>query len=550
MKIKFLFALFTSCALGLSAQGYLDGIEYYRANQAANARTIFERTLNDADTDKAVAYYYLGQLAVQYKELDKAKTYFDNGIAANPEYGYNYIGLATLDLMNGDKKAAENNIKLAKKYGKKDAQLLVDIARMYYDVDGVVYKKEIQKAMKDAAKIDDQEPAYHIFIGDTLKQVAKTNAEIGEAANAYEMAIYYNPNSAVAYVKYSALYEKTNPEFSVKKMREYISINPNSILARRELANRLYDLGKWTQAVEAFEPVVKDPGHFVEDEMRYATLLMSGEKYEESYQTAKAVLGRTDNPNQAYRIMMHSKIALEEYPEAAKWAKELLKSKGSAKITDVDHTTYGAILSNMALTDTANAVALNQESINQYKEALAVNDSCFDAYKSMASVYRNMGDYPSATESFDKFIASGAAKAGDYHTYAGILLNYANQVSKTDAEAANPIYDKAIQIATEAVSRSNSPYAQERKAIILFSKNSGLNADVAQAFEKVVELLDANPQNVTEDPDTYKTALGQIGDYYSKAGDNEKALAAYNRYLQFDPNNEKVKERVSILSAQ
>lgn len=550
MRIKFLLTLFMGCALGLSAQGYLDGIEYYRADQYGNARTIFERTLNDADTDKAVAYYYLGQLAVKYEENDKAKDYFNKGIEANPEYGYNYIGLATLDLIAGDKKAAENNVKLAKKYGKKDAQLLVDIARMYYDVDAVAYKKEIQKLMKDAYKINDAEPAYHIFIGDTLKSVASTNTEIGEAAGAYDMAIYHNPNSAVAYVKYSSLYEKVNPEFSVNKMREYIANNPNSSLARRELANRLYDLGKWTQAVEAYGPVISDPSHFVEDEERYATLLMSGEEYEKAYQVAKGVIGRTENPNQMYRIMMHCKKDLKDYPEAAKWATELLKSKGTAKIIDYDHMTYGAILEEMAKVDTANAAAHNQEAIKQYNEALAVNDSCFAAYQSLSLLYRNMGDYPNAVENFDKFIATGAAKAGDYHTYAGILLNYANQVSKTDEAAALPIYDKAIQIATEAVTRSNSPYAQERKAVILYSKNNGkITEEVATAFEKVVELLDSDP-DYASDSATYKTALSVIGDYYSQAGDKEKALAAYNRYVKFDPNNEKVNNKIKALTEE
>ena len=98
MKIKFLLALFMSCALGASAQGYLDGIDYYQADQYSNAKTILERTINDADTDKAVAYYYLGQLAIKYQELDKAVEYFNKGIEANPNYAYNYVGLAAVDL--------------------------------------------------------------------------------------------------------------------------------------------------------------------------------------------------------------------------------------------------------------------------------------------------------------------------------------------------------------------------------------------------------------------------------------------------------------------
>ncbi len=549
MKIKFLLSLFLGSALSMSAQGYLDGVEYYRADQFYNAKTILERTLNDADTDKASAYYYLGQVALKYDNQDQAKEYFNKGVEANAENPYNYVGLATIALKSGDKKGAENYVKLAKKYAKKDAQLLVDIARMYHDVDAVAYKKEVDKVMKEAYKKNPVEPAYFIFIGDTIAQTATSNEAIGEAAANYDNAIYNAPNSAVAYVKYSGLYEKVNPGFSINKMKEYLKVNPNSALAQCELADRLYDAGRWTQAYEAYATYIKNPSHFVEDEERYATLLMSGEKYDEAYNVAKGVIGRTQNPNQMYRIMMHCKNTLEDYPEAAKWAAELMKSKGTAKIIDVDHLTYGAILEGLATVDTVNAKAHIDAAFAQYDEALKVNDKCYDAYKNKSKLYNKIGDLENAVVAFETFIATGDAKAGDYHTFAGRLLNYANSVSKTDAAAAVAIYDKAAAAATTGVERSNSPYAQERKAIILFSKNSGVAEEVAVAFEKVVELLDADEQ-YKSDADTYKTALSVIGDYYSSIGDKAKALAAYTRYTQFDPNNEKVNNKISALSAE
>ena len=546
MKIKFLLSLFLGSALSMSAQGYLDGVEYYRADQFSAAKTILERTLNEASTDRATSHYYLGQVAMEFNDKETAKSNFEKGVAANPENPYNYVGLAAVALANGDKKAADENVKKAKSLGKKDAQLLVDIARVYFNADAVAYDKDIQKAMKEALKADKESAAYFIFIGDTIALNVKNNEDAGKAAANYDNAIYYDPNSAVAYVKYSNLYKKVAPQFSIDKMREYIKTNPNSILARRELANRLYDLGRWTQAVEAFGPVVTNSNHLVEDEERYATLLLAGENYEEAYQVAKAVLGRTENPNQMYRIMMHSKSSLEDYTEAAKWAQELLKSKGVAKIVDIDHLTYGSILEGLAANDAANAATHYAEAIAQYDEALKVNDKCYDAYKSKSSLYNKMGDFVNAVASFEAFMATGEAKAGDYHTYAGRLLNYANNVSKTDEAAAVAIYDKAAAAATTGVERSNSPYAQERKAIILFSKNSGMAEEVAVAFEKVVELLDSNP-SYASDSDTYKTALGQLGDYYSRIGQNEKAIAAYERYLKYAPENNKVRERIEYL---
>ena len=44
MKSKLLFSLFLGSALGLSAQGFKDGVEYYRADQPEEAATRPEPT--------------------------------------------------------------------------------------------------------------------------------------------------------------------------------------------------------------------------------------------------------------------------------------------------------------------------------------------------------------------------------------------------------------------------------------------------------------------------------------------------------------------------
>ena len=103
MKIKIFLSLALACGLMASAQtqGYKDGIEYYKAGQYDNARSILERTLNDAATDQSLANYYLGQVALQQGDKAAAKTYFDKGLALNPDNGYKYLGLGALELLNG-----------------------------------------------------------------------------------------------------------------------------------------------------------------------------------------------------------------------------------------------------------------------------------------------------------------------------------------------------------------------------------------------------------------------------------------------------------------
>ncbi|MDE6334754.1 MAG: hypothetical protein K2L77_08940, partial [Muribaculaceae bacterium] len=212
MKFKTLFAMMLAGALAASAQsqGYKDGIEYYKAGQYENALTILQNTFNQAGTDKALANYYLGQTELALDHKDKALKYFQDGVTANPECGYNYVGLGAIDLLNGDAKAADEQFKLAQKTAKKNYEVIVDIARAYYKADPVKYAKEVEKYLAKAHKDSKHaEPSIYILEGDMLAD----NEEFGSAAGKYEMAIGYDNHNPEGYVKYANSYFHVNPQF-------------------------------------------------------------------------------------------------------------------------------------------------------------------------------------------------------------------------------------------------------------------------------------------------------------------------------------------------
>ncbi|MDE6468498.1 MAG: tetratricopeptide repeat protein, partial [Muribaculaceae bacterium] len=122
MKKSLFFSFLLAAGLLASAQtqGYKDGIEYYKAGQYDNAKTILERTINDQATDQALANYYLGQVSLAKGDKTAAKAYFDKGLNLNPENAYNYVGLGALDLLNGNEDAAKKNFDTAKKMAKKE----------------------------------------------------------------------------------------------------------------------------------------------------------------------------------------------------------------------------------------------------------------------------------------------------------------------------------------------------------------------------------------------------------------------------------------------
>ncbi|MDE7397717.1 MAG: hypothetical protein K2M98_08330, partial [Muribaculum sp.] len=208
MKLKLILSLFAAASLGASAQNFMDGVEYFKADQRSNAKTLLERNLNNADTDKSLAYYYLGAIAVHDttatggKNLAIAEDYFKKGLAANPDNALNKVGLGELALMSGNEAKAKQYFTEAVKLNKKDAVVLTAIGRSYFNTDPVKYANEIEKYDRDAFKANPKCPDIFVLRGD--REAAKK--EWGAAAGNYENAILYSAGLPEAYVKYANAY--------------------------------------------------------------------------------------------------------------------------------------------------------------------------------------------------------------------------------------------------------------------------------------------------------------------------------------------------------
>jgi len=53
-----------------------------------------------------VANYYLGMIALDENNRQEAAKYFGQGISANPEYAYNYVGQGQIKLFSGRRKGS------------------------------------------------------------------------------------------------------------------------------------------------------------------------------------------------------------------------------------------------------------------------------------------------------------------------------------------------------------------------------------------------------------------------------------------------------------
>ncbi|MBD5316979.1 MAG: tetratricopeptide repeat protein [Bacteroides sp.] len=530
MKAKFIFSLMMGgCAVAAMAQGgYQDGVDYYNADRFEKAKTILQNTLNDASTNKAVSFYYLGSLDLREGNLSGAKAYFEKGIAADPATGYNYVGLGEIALKNGNEKEAETYFSDAVKLDKKDYAVKAAIARAYFNVDPVKYAKQIddniKKAMKDSKNMG---TAVYVLQGD----MARAKNEVGPAAGFYEQAITYeeaagnvNPE---AYVKYANLYNKVNNDYSIAKLVELNDKLPNSALAQSELAEKYYDSELFSKAAAQYAKYMKNPNHFQQDEQRYSLLLFFDKKYPESLAIAKDVLKKDPSNHYMYRMVLVNDDALENYEEAAEYGAKLFNA-GDVTLTNNDCVTYGRALQKLGRNEEAADVYLRAYNNDPQKnEGMLVN---------LSDLYSELGDYKKSAEYLQKYVDGGNASLTDVFALAKLYGATAQQAAtpeERDADIANGV--KYIDMALERASNKASLHRTKAQMLTLRDGDK-LSQELADTYLTMLAAYEEeNPTAIQDNPGIFKQAYSVLGAYYQQQKDQAESLKWFEKLYELDP---------------
>lgn len=542
MKIKFLLSLLVASALtaGAQSQGYKDGIEFYKAGQYDNAKTILNRTINEPSTDQSLAYYYLGQVNLAQNDKAAAKAAFEKGVSLNPECGYNYVGLGALDLLAGNTSAAQDNFKKAQGLAKKDAELTTAIARAYYNADPVKYAKEIQKNIDKARKDSKlKEPAIYILEGD-MKYDAQ---DFGGAAAQYEQAITFDPKNPEGYVKYANAYFRVNPKFSIEKLEQLNTELPTSALAQRELAEKYYEANYWNKAADLYGKYIQNPNHFPEDKARYSVLLYYGKKYDESLAVANEILAQDPTNFLMQRLRFLNLADLKNYTAADQAAKDFFTKNVGKTFTTNDFTTYADVLQNLGQDSLA---------VVQYELAVANDPDNADLLNEISTVYTKAKQYPKAADAYALYLSKiEEPSSNDLYAAAGRYLNAA-ATAGDNAELRAETATKGLEYIGKAIAEAqpNALLYQRKARLHIAGNNNQPNQESVDSYAQMTELLDQDPANM--DPtnkdnklNMYKEAYqfsyvfyGNVAHDKDKAAEIAEKLKAVNALLNPTPAGE------------
>ena len=540
MKRKFFFAslMLMGASLVANAQGYKDGIEYYKVDKLDNAKELLERNLNAANTDKALAFYYLGQIALHQGQLAQAAANFEKGIAANAMNPYNYVGQAAIALKNGGE--VKTLLEKARKLSKKDAKLEMEIARAFYDANPTTYAKDIEKCIKNARKWNADDPDSYIFEADTKAD----KRDWGNAAGIYELAFDKDPNNIEAYVKYANTYFNVNPEMAIERLEELQAKVPNSALVQRELAEKYYADNLGAKAAEQYGKYIKNPNHFAQDEVRYVQLLFFGEKYQESLDLATSLINKLNPADEKVyymkRMQLYNLVQLEKWAEAVEAGKSFFANalpKGS-NYEVRDYTDYGQALQ---------TAGFPEEAIDAYNKAIDLNPKNTDLIRNLGDSYADAENFVKAAEYYQRLVDDGNNKSNDLFTLSNYYLGIASTDSldaatKADALAKSQKYIDEV----DKLVPGNVQIVNQKAKIAKFREGDNNTGAALAAYNELLSILDAKP-----DPESYaryyKYAYNYLATYYFTKGDKATAKTYYQKWLEYDPENESLRNYVNSM---
>lgn len=533
MKFKLFAILLLGGALVSNAQGYKDGIEYFKVGKIDNAKELLDKNLNDPTTVKSEAYCYLGHIEAAKGNTAGAKEYYNKGVAADANNAFNYIALGALDLKAGNADAAEDQFKMAQKVDKKNAAVYAAIARAYYEADPVAYAKELGKNIEKARKTNKQDPTVYILEGD-MKAAEK---DYGGAAGQYELAFTFDPKNEEAYVKYANTYFHVNPQMATAKLEELLTKTPNSALAQRELAEKYYELDLGSQAAEQYGKYIQNPNHFKQDEIRYVQLLFFGGKYDQSFDLAKSIRAAMPAGDKDHfymcRMQLYNKVALEQWAEAEAFGAELfgLNIPGT-EYTSKDFVDYATALKNVGKT---------AESVAEYEKAVAYNPNNIDLIRDLVDVYEQNENYAKAAEYYQKIVDSPECKANDLYL---MSTKYFNVAATTQDEA---LKASSLEGARKYAALANEKVPGNYRIVQQQAKVENLAGNTAEAvkfYNATIAILDAKENAKVKYKDTYIGIYANLARIAFEADDKAGARDIYMKWLEVDPENAALREYV------
>lgn len=147
-----------------------------------------------------------------------------------------------------------------------------------------------------------------------------------------------------------------------------------------------------------------------------------------------------------------------------------------------------------------------------------------------------------------QYLDAGNGTISDIVNMANRYDRFARQLPE-DSEERVAAAREGLKYIDQAIERvPNNATVYRIKGQLLLSAEGGQSEALATAFQTMLDLLDADPENKTKQAGSYATGYYFLGSYAASTGDKPKAIEYFTKYLELRPEDNTTRATLESLS--
>lgn len=527
------------------AQTVEEGLQNVDAHKYAKAKTVFNQLIEKSPSSEN--YFYLGNIYLtQYEpNFDKAKEYFDKGIALDRKAYLDKIGLASIKLGKGNKGAINEIKAIVDDSRGKDPEVLFragEALTMFDDnsapdlaIDYIT--QAIEKAQKKG-----QVPAnYYYSLGDAYR----IKKDAGKAMSAYEDAAAVARNKASVFTRMATLWMAANQwKLAIENLNKAIAVDPTYAPAYKALANYNIRYQKHDEAAINLLNYLKYADEDPVTKLEVSKLYFANGNYKESEEILNQVFDKVEDPIK-FKLKAYLLYNDHNYDEAKQNLDQFISKVEASRVQPADQGLLGLIYAGQAYKAQDEATKANLKQMAQEKLAIAkaAKDETMNWDSELAKINSGGGDLKTAAEAGPTSPEIEALK----------------KAVAADPKNTDNLYKLAMAY-QEAKNWNGAAYAWQQMINLLpdwapayysqgYAYQQANNNDLAKlSYQTFIDTLTKQPAEEQEkDKETLSYAYFAVA-YLEKDANRAKAIDYVNKSLQLNPEYKDAQNLLQVLN--
>jgi tetratricopeptide (TPR) repeat protein len=516
-----------------------------------------------ASPDKGKNYFYLGQVYIALEKQDSAKVYFDKGKAVKDAGHLNLIGLGQLELLDGNKSAAETHFTNALAFAKKkNTEEQIFISQAYLKATTPDNSKALTAA-KAAVTADPKSASAQVALGDALV----ANKNVNDAYVAYRTAGELDKTLVRAQLQLAVITRNAQafPQ-ALEAFNGILAANPSYGPAFREKAetNLAWAYSKKSVFDEKIAAALVDYKKYMsltdvstDARMKYADFLILSKKWKE-LETEALEIQKTDKESpKVYKYLGYAYSENGNPEGAVKSLSGYMSKVDPKRISGKDY---------LYLAKAKLATSMDDKGIvsnsTKFNEAIADLTKAAELSPYLNAEFTEIGiklytgkAYLEASKLFELAVKNTGSKsfARDNYLLGNSILFYADGKSAAQKAAltvefakANKAYDESIKAAPSNVQDVYFYKAQLNRVIGTTESNAQAVLDYEGFVKTVVAKGDAEITKPAVKENLFD-AYSFIGANYATT-DKVRAIENFKKAAEINPADTFVKESLQALN--